>query len=176
MSYTKISAVEFAQRYKKGMTLVDVRSPAEYGGQHVDGAQNVPLDQLNPQDFCQAYVDGDQDDIYLICQKGGRAAKAADAIRQHTQANLYVVEGGTPDSIAAGAPLASNGRDVMSLERQVRIAAGSLVVLGCVLGAAVAPGFFALSAFVGAGLVFAGVTDTCAMGMLIAKMPWNQRA
>ena len=66
------------------------------------------------------------------------------------------------------------GRKAISLERQVRIAAGSLVVLGTALGAFVHPGFLALSAFVGAGLVFAGVTDTCGMGMMLARMPWNR--
>ena len=66
------------------------------------------------------------------------------------------------------------GKKVMSLERQVRIAAGSLVVIGAVVGQFVHPGGFGLSAFIGAGLVFAGVTDTCGMGMMIAKMPWNR--
>ncbi|MGM0564672.1 MAG: rhodanese-like domain-containing protein [Pseudomonadota bacterium] len=169
-----LKAHEFASQYKKGMKLIDVRSPAEYAGEHVEGAINVPLDQIKPDEFCQTYIDGDHDSIYLICQKGGRAAKAAESLVQHTNAKLYVVDGGTPDSIAAGAPANSTGRKIISIERQVRIAAGSLVVLGTVLGHLVAPGFYGLSAVVGAGLAFAGITDTCAMGMILSKMPWNR--
>ena len=83
------------------------------------------------------------------------------------------VEGGTSAWNGAGLPVIT-GKNVMSLERQVRIAAGSLVVIGAAVGHFVHPGGFALSTFVGAGLVFAGVTDTCGMGMLIARMPWNR--
>ena len=83
------------------------------------------------------------------------------------------MEGGTSAWQSAGLPVVK-GKQVMSLERQVRIAAGALVVLGAVIGHFVHPGGFALSAFVGAGLVFAGITDTCGMGMLIARMPWNR--
>ncbi|MBO0696981.1 MAG: DUF2892 domain-containing protein, partial [Zavarzinella sp.] len=83
------------------------------------------------------------------------------------------VEGGTAAWAAAGLPVV-RGRKAVSLERQVRIAAGLLVVLGAVLGWLVHPAFVGLSAFVGAGLVFAGVTDTCGMGMLLARMPWNR--
>jgi Protein of unknown function (DUF2892) len=83
------------------------------------------------------------------------------------------VEGGTQACLDLGLPIA-RGKNSISLERQVRIAAGSLVVLGVTLGWFVHPVFFGLAAFVGAGLVFAGVTDTCGMGMLLARMPWNQ--
>ncbi len=175
MNLNRISAAEFAQRYQQGMKLIDVRSPAEYGGQHVQGAVNVPLDRLNPGDFCQAYVDSDQDEIYLICQKGGRAAQAAESIGKHTDATLYIVDGGTPDSIAAGAPAASNGKAVMALERQVRIVAGASVLAGCILGATLSPAFYLLAGAFGAGLLFAGITDSCLLGMLLAKMPWNQK-
>ena len=90
--------------------------------------------------------------------------------RVHQRVN---VEGGTLAWEQAGLPVV-RGKKAMSLERQVRIAAGSLVVLGTALGAFVHPGFLGLSAFVGAGLVFAGVTDTCGMGMVLARMPWNR--
>ena len=74
----------------------------------------------------------------------------------------------------AGLPVV-RGKKAVSLERQVRIAAGSLVVIGVALGLLVHPVLFGLSGFVGAGLVFAGVTDTCGMGMMLARMPWNRR-
>ena len=83
------------------------------------------------------------------------------------------VEGGTSAWQSAGLPVIE-GKRRMSLERQVRIAAGSLVVIGAAIGQFVHPAGFGLSAFIGAGLVFAGVTDTCGMGMMIAKMPWNR--
>ena len=88
--------------------------------------------------------------------------------------NAVVVEGGTTAWAAAGLPCESTGGRVISLERQVRIAAGALVLVGVLLGWFVHPYFVWLSAFVGGGLIFAGITDTCAMGMLLAKMPWNQ--
>jgi rhodanese-related sulfurtransferase len=87
--------------------------------------------------------------------------------------NIVNIEGGTSAWHAAGLPVVE-GEKVMSLERQVRIAAGSLVVIGAAVGQFVHPGGFGLSAFIGAGLVFAGLTDTCGMGMMIAKMPWNR--
>jgi hypothetical protein len=83
------------------------------------------------------------------------------------------IEGGTNACIVAGLPVV-RGKKAISLERQVRIAAGLLVLLGVILGWLVHPAFFGLAAFVGAGLVFAGVTDTCGMGMILARMPWNQ--
>jgi rhodanese-related sulfurtransferase len=89
------------------------------------------------------------------------------------QANVVNVEGGTLAWAEAGLPVV-RGPKAISLERQVRIAAGSLVLLGAVLGWFVHPAFVGLSAFIGAGLVFAGVTDTCGMALLLARMPWNQ--
>ena len=87
--------------------------------------------------------------------------------------NVVNVEGGTTACVEAGLPVV-RGKKAISLERQVRIAAGLLVLLGVLLGFLVHPVLFGLSAFVGAGLVFAGVTDFCGMGMLLARMPWNQ--
>jgi hypothetical protein len=88
---------------------------------------------------------------------------------------LQVVQGGVQAWEAAGLPL-NRGRKTLSLERQVRIIAGALVVVGAVLGYLVHPAWVGLSGFVGAGLVFAGITDTCGMAMVLARMPWNQRS
>jgi tetrahydrodipicolinate N-succinyltransferase len=85
-----------------------------------------------------------------------------------------VVEGGTELWAAAGLPTEGTGRKVISIERQVRIGAGSLVLTGLILGFLFHPAFFALSAFIGAGLVFAGITDWCGMGLLLARAPWNR--
>lgn len=150
--------------------LIDVRTPAEFRELHVSGAQNVALDRLDPHQF--AHHNGP---LYVICRSGSRGEMACKQLDAAGVANVFNVEGGTLACEAAGLPVL-RGKKAMSLERQVRIAAGSLVVLGVALGWWVHPGLFGLSAFVGAGLVFAGVTDTCGMGMLLARMPWNQAA
>ncbi len=151
--------------------LVDVRTPVEFREVHVENARNVPLDQLDPARIMAGR--SATDPLYLICRSGSRGKQACDKLEQAGFANVINVEGGTLACIEAGLPVV-RGRKAMSLERQVRIAAGLLVVTGVALGTLVHSGFYGLSAFVGAGLVFAGLTDTCAMGMLIAKMPWNQ--
>ncbi len=108
-----------------------------------------------------------------ICRSGSRGRQACEKFRAAGFANVVNVEGGTLAWEQAGLPVV-RGKKAISLERQVRIAAGSLVVLGTALGAFVHPAFLGLSAFVGAGLVFAGITDTCGMGMMLARMPWNR--
>jgi len=171
-----VNVRELADLYAKNpeLELVDVRTPAEFGEVHVSYAKNVPLDQLNPREFLAARNGRSGQPVYVICRSGQRSAMAAERIRSAGFENVTNVEGGTSAAVQSGLPVV-RGRKAMSLERQVRIAAGSLVVIGVLLGGTVHWAFYGLSAFVGAGLVFAGVTDTCAMGMMIAKMPWNQR-
>jgi rhodanese-related sulfurtransferase len=113
------------------------------------------------------------EEIHVICQSGGRSMKVCQKLEAAGFTKIVNVAGGTSAWQSAGLPVVE-GKKVMSLERQVRIAAGSLVVIGAVVGQFVHPGGFGLSAFIGAGLVFAGITDTCGMGMMIAKMPWNR--
>jgi len=149
--------------------LIDVRTPAEYGSLHAESALSHPMESLDLNSFA---FSKDQE-IHVICQSGGRSMKVCQKLESAGFEKVVNVEGGTSAWNGAGLPVIT-GKKVMSLERQVRIAAGSLVVIGAVVGQFVHPGGFALSAFVGAGLVFAGVTDTCGMGMLIAKMPWNR--
>lgn len=152
--------------------LIDVRTPVEYREVHVPFARNVPLDQLKASDMA-AGRDGNP--LYVICKSGGRGKQACEKIASAGFGNVVNVEGGTQAWDQAGLPVV-RGKKAMSLERQVRIAAGSLVLTGAVLGFFVHPYFIGLSAFVGAGLIFAGVTDTCGMGMLLARMPWNRVA
>jgi rhodanese-related sulfurtransferase len=171
-----MSAQEFAQARANGSAkvLIDVRTEAEYGACHVDGAALFPLQDLSVAKILLAAEEADAGGpIYVLCKAGGRAKQAASKIAPETLRNVIVVEGGTDACVEAGMPV-NRGKEVMSLERQVRITAGSLVFAGALLGWQVDPAFYGLSAFVGAGLVFAGVTDTCAMGMLIARMPWNK--
>lgn len=173
MTSGMISPKELSDRLSDGQSinLIDVRTPVEFRELHVQGAQNIPLDRLNADDIVTDH-DSEQP-LYVICRTGGRAKQACDRLHQAGLSKVINVEGGTQACESAGLPVV-RGKRSMSLERQVRIAAGSLVVLGVILSYIVHPYLVGLSAFVGAGLVFAGITDTCAMGMLIAKMPWNR--
>ncbi len=154
--------------------LIDVRTPAEFGEVHVPGARNVPLDRLDPSQFTTGR-NGSSDPLYVICRSGSRAKQACEQILTAGFTNVVNVEGGTLAWDQAGFPV-TRGKKAMSLERQVRIAAGFLVLVGAALGAFAHPYWIGLAAFVGAGLMFAGITDTCGMGMLLARMPWNQAA
>ncbi len=174
-----VTPATLADRRRRGdkLTLIDVRTPAEYGEVHVDFARNVPLDRLTPQDIAGLGGDGP---VYFVCKSGGRSHKACEKMLAAGIDKVVSVEGGTAACEAAGLPVI-RGRKVMSLERQVRIAAGALVAIGAALAAfgpdapvnwkVIGAG---LAGFVGCGLVFAGVTDTCGMAMLLARMPWNQ--
>ncbi len=175
MSITTISPQEFSQRLaaEDAIELLDVRTPVEFREVHVAGARNVPLDRLDPHDV-QKNRNGSGDlPLYVICRSGSRAGKACEKFIEAGIPNVINVEGGTMACEAAGLSVV-RGKKSMSLERQVRIAAGMLVLTGALLAHFVHPYWIGLSGFVGAGLTFAGITDTCAMGMLIARMPWNQ--
>jgi rhodanese-related sulfurtransferase len=155
--------------------LLDVRTSVEYAEAHVPEAQNEPLHRLQLENFATAEASYDERPIYLLCKTGGRASKAAEKLAAAGQDRGVVVEGGTDAWIKSGLPVTRAAKPVMSLERQVRIAAGFLVLAGVLLGWLVNTLFFGLSGFVGAGLIFAGVTDFCGMGLLLARMPWNNR-
>ena len=169
-----ISVIEAAERLRKGGTcLIDVRSPAEFGAQHAVGAINIPLDRLTVDALRRQAAS--YSSVMFICQRGGRSKQACERIGELGLSQAATVAGGTDAWIAAQLP-AQMGAPVMSLERQVRISAGILVVVGIALNFLVSQWFLALSAFVGAGLIFAGVTDTCGMAFLLGRMPWNQRS
>lgn len=155
------------------LTVLDVRTPGEFQRVHVPDAQLAPLDQLNAENLADGGIQKDAP-LYLLCRSGHRATMAADRLERAGYSRCHVVEGGTLAWEKAGFPVERGKSGVISLERQVRIGTGSLVFGGVLLAQFVHPAFLWLSGFVGAGLVFAGVTDTCAMGMLIAKAPWNQ--
>jgi len=159
---------------KHDLELIDVRTPVEFEEVHVSFARNEPLDQLDARRFANAQASGGAP-LYVICRSGSRARQACEKLAAAGCTNVVNVEGGTLAWEQAGLPVV-RGKKSISLERQVRIAAGSLVLIGPLLGYLVHPYWIALSAFVGAGLVFAGVTDTCGMGLLLAKMPWNRVA
>ena len=174
MTVTTISPRQLAELCSGGkIELIDVRTPVEFREVHVELARNVPLDRLDPTALAQARNGSRDEPLYLICRSGSRGRQACEKFLAAGFTNVVNVEGGTLACAEAGLPVV-RGKKAMSLERQVRIAAGSLVLLGLLLGWLVHPALFGLSAFVGAGLVFAGITDTCGMGMMLARMPWNQ--
>ncbi|MEZ6047422.1 MAG: DUF2892 domain-containing protein [Planctomycetaceae bacterium] len=153
--------------------LIDVRTPAEYQELHVTIAENQPLDQLNPDRLRQLASEGEEP-LYVICKSGSRGKMACDKLQAAGIENIRNVEGGTSAWVEKGYEVTRGTSKVISLERQVRIAAGALVIIGVITGFLVHPALFGISAFVGAGLMFAGITDTCGMAMILARMPWNQ--
>lgn len=177
MSHKTATTQEFLNQHPD-CCVVDVRTPAETANAHVPGSIFIPVQEITAERVkAEMAAKGQQGKpIYLMCQSGKRAEMAANNLAGKVDEPLIIVTGGMNALSQHGnAPLQKGDSNVISLERQVRIAAGSLVLVGVILGALLNPAFYALSGFVGAGLVFAGVTDTCAMGMLLARMRWNQR-
>ncbi len=173
MTITTISPKQLFDITQSGtpVELIDVRTPVEYREVHVTFARNVPLDQLDVAKLA-AGRDAAQP-LHVICRSGSRGKQACEKLLAAGFTSVANVDGGTQAWDQAGLPVV-RGKTAISLERQVRIAAGLLVLIGSGLGAFVSPHGIGLAAFVGAGLVFAGITDTCGMGMLLARMPWNQ--
>jgi rhodanese-related sulfurtransferase len=175
MSIQTIEPRELEKLRQEGesVELIDVRTPAEFREVHVDFARNVPLDAFDPQAIMASRNGATGQPVYVICRSGQRAEMACKKLVAAGHDQVVNVAGGTNAWDAAGLPVV-RGKKTISLERQVRIAAGLLVFTGVALGYWVHEAFLILSGFVGLGLVFAGITDTCGMGMLLAKMPWNQ--
>ena len=172
---TTISPAELKTLCEQGaIELLDVRTPLEFGEVHVRGAKNVPLDELNPTALLWPNTDAGRT-IYVICRSGTRGRKGCEKLAAAGFTHVINVDGGTQACERAGVPVV-RGKKVVSLERQVRIGAGGLALIGAILALTVHPWFAGLSAFVGAGLVFAGISDWCGMGLLLAKMPWNRGA
>ncbi|MDG6110423.1 rhodanese-like domain-containing protein [Dactylosporangium aurantiacum] len=152
--------------------LLDVRTPAEFETSHIPGAYNVPLDLLREhRGELLAHLD---DDVVLVCRSGARATQAGQSLAQAGLPNLKVLNGGILAWQATGAPV-NRGRPRWDLERQVRLTAGSIVLLSVLLSVVV-PGAEWVAATVGAGLAVAALTNTCAMGMLLSKLPYNRDA
>jgi rhodanese-related sulfurtransferase len=176
MSYKRIHPIDLMSQKSADTCILDVRTAAEVQAIALPDCLHIPLHELTPErlreELQKSGKNGSQ--VYLLCQAGRRAEMAADQLQGNIDAELVVIEGGMNAIQQSQIPLKQTGKKRMSLERQVRIAAGFLVFLGVVLGGLVSPSFYFLSGFVGAGLMFAGITDTCMMGMLIARMPWNK--
>ncbi|NOX51241.1 MAG: rhodanese-like domain-containing protein [Gammaproteobacteria bacterium] len=157
--------------------VVDVRTPAEVNSESFETSINIPLQQITAGKFLKHVKDKGYScdgSIYILCGSGMRAQKAAEQLKDDVSNPLVVIEGGIQAMKQANIPLKKGPGSVISLERQVRIAAGALVVASVILGAFVHSGFYGMAAFVGAGLIFAGITDWCGMALALARMPWNK--
>jgi len=165
----RLSAHELAEQLdRQHVSVVDVREPMEFASGHIAGSLNVPLVRLR-----QAQLPGGP--LVLVCQSGNRSANGVQTLMEcgHPYP-LSDLEGGIPAWQQAGLPLSRARHAPLPLMRQVQIAAGSLVLVGLILSNVVAPAWILLIWFVGAGLVFAGVSGFCGMARLLALMPWNR--
>lgn len=158
------------QLEKPNTTLIDVREFPEFASGRVPGAKLIPLGEIE-----KLYQEIDQNHtVYVICRSGKRSSEAQKKLRALGFSNVVNVTGGTEAWKAQNLPLEKDENAVWDLERQIRFVAGLLVFSGVMLAIFIHPYFIALSGFVGAGLVFSAVTNTCGMGLLLAKMPWNK--
>lgn len=173
MTLTPIKAETAAKRLQaRKAILVDIREADEFARRHVRGALSRPLSA-----FEQAHIKMNPDqDVIFTCRTGMRTGANCDRLAAAVEGEAFVLEGGVDAWSAAGLPVEEDRKAPLELMRQVQIAAGSLVLLGVLLGFAVHPGFFGLLGFVGAGLTFAGVSGFCGMARLLAVMPWNRKA
>jgi rhodanese-related sulfurtransferase len=150
--------------------LIDVRTPGEFETVHIAGAYNVPLDLLREhRDEIGEHLEGD---VVLVCRSGQRAAQAEDTLRAAGLVNVHVLDGGMTAWESAGLAV-NRGTERWDLERQVRLIAGSIVV-SSILGSIAAPKLKWLAAGIGSGLAYAALSNTCAMGMLLARLPYNR--
>ncbi|GII63977.1 sulfurtransferase [Sphaerisporangium krabiense] len=153
-----------------GVRVLDVRTPGEFASAHIAGAVNLPLDQAGAR--LRDAVAGVDGRVLLVCQSGVRAERARSALGDAGPAGVAVLDGGMNAWTASGGAV-ERGRARWALERQVRLVAGS-VVLASVVASLWIPAAAAVAALIGAGLAVAALTDTCAMGMLLAKLPYNR--
>jgi rhodanese-related sulfurtransferase len=150
--------------------VIDVREFSEFHSERIADAQLMPLSNFEK----HAEEIDHSKPVYLMCRSGNRAKQAAERLMKKGFTDIHVVEGGMVAWAGAELPVVKGESKLWSLERQVRFTAGLIVLTSIVLGFLITPYLYLLSGFVGAGLVFSAATDTCAMGMLLARMPWNK--
>lgn len=150
--------------------VVDVRTPAEYESSHIDGSVNLPLGRAEP--YLERLAADARGPMVLVCQAGPRAEQFRDRLAEAGSARASVMTGGMNAWEADGAPVV-RGKERWSLERQVRLAAGSIVLVSVLMSLVWQPTIW-VAAFIGAGLTFAAVTNTCGMAMALSKLPYNR--
>lgn len=167
-----LSPADVAQRLQRGdAVLIDIREPDEAARERIAQAASAPLSA-----FDAAHLELPPGrDVVFMCRTGNRTGVNCDRLAARIAGDAYVLEGGLEAWKAAGLPTLANRKAPLELMRQVQMAAGGLVLVGVGLGLWVHPAFWALAAFVGAGLFVAGATGFCGMARLLAVMPWNRR-
>jgi rhodanese-related sulfurtransferase len=169
MTIKTLSPADAHAAIDAGARIVDIRGADEYAREHIPGAINLPLDRIG-----EFLCDGRP--VLFHCRSGMRTAANADQLAQAASgAPVYILDGGIDGWRSAGQATVADRSQPLEIMRQVQIAAGTLILAGVLLGLFVAPAFFGLSAFVGAGLLFAGVTGWCGMASVLRHMPWNRR-
>ncbi|HAT1611885.1 TPA: DUF2892 domain-containing protein [Raoultella planticola] len=173
MTIVTLSPEEARAQIAQGARLIDIRDADEYAREHIPDAELVPLAALNNGAVLRTAAD---ETVIFHCQAGSRTQNnAIRLLAAAAPAQVKLLVGGIQAWKAAGLPVKEDKTQPLPLMRQVQIAAGALILLGVALGYGVSSGFFLLSAFVGAGLTFAGITGFCGMARLLAVMPWNRR-
>jgi len=173
MHYTSISPHDARIQQQQGVPLIDIRQPDEFRREHLPDALSLPLDDLLAGKRLSTEVAAQT--VIFYCQSGMRTQKNVEALIQAAApAQVLLLEGGLANWKRSGLPTVQDKAQPRPLMQQVQIVAGSLVLLGVVLGYLLNPAFFLLSGFVGAGLLFAGLSGWCGMTLLLAKMPWNR--
>lgn len=168
MTLATITPAEARRLVDDGALLVDVREADEYGHASIPGSENHPLSRIGALGCPQSVV--------FLCRSGMRTSANVHKLAACHTGEGYLLEGGLNSWREAGLPIAEDAKAPLEIMQQVQIAAGLLILAGVALGFLLAPGWFGLSAFVGAGLTFAGVSGWCGMAKLLAAMPWNRRA
>lgn len=170
---TPLKPADVAARLKaRTAVLVDIREPDEFAREHVPGAVHAPLSRF--EEMQTALPDRRQ--VIYACRTGNRTGVNCVRLAARVPGEAFVLEGGLDGWKAAGLAVQTDRSKPIELMRQVQMTAGGLILLGAALGFLVHPGFWGLSAFVGAGLFFAGATGFCGMARLLAVMPWNRAA
>lgn len=172
MSMQYISPQETASLLEQGALLVDIREADEYRREHIAAAHHQALSSLSA--AVLPLADGQA--VIFHCKSGMRTQNAADQLAAAAGARpVFIMKNGIENWKKAGLPVVRDASQPLELMRQVQIAAGSLVLIGVILGHLVAPGFYWLSAFIGAGLLFAGISGFCGLARFLQLMPWNRR-
>jgi rhodanese-related sulfurtransferase len=174
-----INVTQLSKAAQTKGVILDVRSHIEHQEAHLGFEHvHIPLDQLNPTDFMTQQGLSKDHEVYILCHSGQRARKAAQAFYNQGFENVYVVEGGLQACKQADYQILKNpcelGSPRIPLERQVRMGAGIMVLLGCLLTWLVHGFFLLIPLLVGMGLIYAGLTDRCGLGFVLSKAPWNQ--
>ena len=171
MSLPHISPADAKLLLDNGAILIDIRDTDEHARERIPHARNVPLSKL-----CDYPVGQAGTTIVYHCRSGNRTRMNAPLLAKATEADAFILDGGIDAWKKAGLPVAIDVKQPIEMMRQVQIAAGGMALAGVLLGFAMHPAFFAVSGAVGAGLMFAGMTGTCAMARILKRMPWNRPA